>query len=92
MIYDTLKLSKALRDKAHFTPEQAEALGEAAEADIATKSDIMGLKANIQSVRREIVEAKAALLKWIITALGLQTVVIIVAIIGAIITIVRSVH
>jgi hypothetical protein len=38
------------------------------------------------------VEAKAELLKWIITALGLQTVVIIVAIIGAIITIVRSVH
>jgi hypothetical protein len=96
MIYDTLKLSKTLRDKAHFTPEQAEglaeALNDAAQSDLATKSDIMGLKANIQSVRREIVEAKAELLKWIITALGLQTVVIIVAIIGAIITIVRSVH
>jgi hypothetical protein len=40
MIYDTLKLSKSLRDKGHFTPEQAEGLaeapGEAAEADIAT--------------------------------------------------------
>jgi hypothetical protein len=85
MIYDTLKLSKSLRDKAHFTPEQAEglaeALGEAAEADIATKSDIMGLKADIQSVRREISEAKAELLKWIIGALVLQTVVIIVAIV-----------
>ena len=64
MIYDTLKLSKKLRDKAHFTAEQAEglteALNEAVQDNLASKSDIMGLKADIQSVRREISERSSA--------------------------------
>src|ERR1700730_4651225 len=97
MIYDTLKLSKSLRDKAHFTPEQAEglaeALNEAAQSDLATKTDTLGLKADIQSVRGEIQSvrgeisaAKVELLKWLIGAIGFQT----VAIIGAMIAIVRG--
>jgi hypothetical protein len=29
LLFDTLRLSRTLRDKGHFTPEQAEALAEA---------------------------------------------------------------
>jgi hypothetical protein len=64
MIYDTLKLSRSLRDKAHFTADQAEglaeALSEAAEGDIATKSDIMGLKAGIAELKAELLKFMAA--------------------------------
>jgi predicted nucleic acid-binding Zn-ribbon protein len=49
--FDTLKLATALREKAHFTPEQAEgitqALSDAFEERIATKDDISGLKHGI---------------------------------------------
>ena len=82
MIYDTLKLSKTLRDKG-FSSEQAEgiaeALNEATQSDLATKSDILSLKTDIA-------ELKAELLKWLIGAIGFQTVVII----GAMIAIMRG--
>ena len=46
--FDTLKLTKALGDKAPFTPEQAEgvaeALGEAFEEQSATKQDLILLE------------------------------------------------
>ena len=46
--FDTLKLARALREKAKFAPEQAEgvadALAEAFQAEIATKSDLRELE------------------------------------------------
>ncbi len=60
--FDTLKFAQTLRDKAKFTPEQAEGLSEAfaqASADqLATKSDIADLrtelKADIGDLRAEL--------------------------------------
>ncbi len=56
MIYDTLRLSKALR--ASFTPEQsdtlAQALSESTEDHVATKLDIAGLKTEIADLRAEL--------------------------------------
>jgi predicted amino acid-binding ACT domain protein len=50
--FDTLKFAQTLRDKAKFTPEQAEGLSEAfaqASADqLATKSDITGLRSDLK--------------------------------------------
>jgi hypothetical protein len=50
--FDTLKFAQTLRDKAKFTPEQAEGLSEAfaqASADqLATKADITGLRADLK--------------------------------------------
>ncbi len=44
MPFDTLKLARALREKAHFTPEQAEgvadALAGAFQDQVATKDDL----------------------------------------------------
>jgi hypothetical protein len=82
LLFDTLRLSRTLRDKGHFTPEQAEALaealGEAAQSDLATKADLAKLEAKIA-------EVKADILKWIVGAIGFQTVVIL----GALVSLVR---
>jgi hypothetical protein len=44
--FDTLKLARALREKAKFTPEQAEgaadAIAEAVQSDLATRTDVVG--------------------------------------------------
>jgi hypothetical protein len=49
--FDTLKLTKALREKAHFTPEQAEgiteAFGEAFYEQLATKQDLSLLEQHL---------------------------------------------
>jgi hypothetical protein len=122
LLFDTLRLSRILRDKGHFTSEQAEALaealGEASHGDLATKADLADLatKADLASVRTEIAELrtelkteiaelrsdlkteiaelkieiggiKIELLKWIIGAIGFQTVVVL----GALISLVRIV-
>jgi phage I-like protein len=110
LLFDTLRLSRTLRNKGHFTPEQAEALaealGEAAQGDLATKADLVAakselkteiaelrmelkteiadlrtdLKTEIADLRTEfktkIAGTKTDLLKWIIGAIGFQTVVI----------------
>ena len=51
--FDTLKFAQTLRDKAKFTPEQAEGLSEAfaqASADqLATKSDITDLRTDVKA-------------------------------------------
>ncbi|MGI8569913.1 MAG: hypothetical protein ACR2KT_13045 [Methylocella sp.] len=79
LLFDTLRLSRTLRDKGHFTPEQAEALaealGEAAQGDLATKADLAKLEAKIA-------EAKADILKWVVGAIGFQTVVILAALVS----------
>ena len=117
LLFDTLRLSRNLRDKGHFTPEQAEALaealGEAAHNDFATKADLAALKADlatkadlaalraelkadIAAVRAElanvraelkadIAEVKADILKWVVGAIGFQTVVML----GALVSLVR---
>ena len=63
MIYDTLKLSKALR--VSFTPEQsdtlAQAFSESTEDSVATKLDIAGLKVEIAELKVEIAELRAEL-------------------------------
>jgi predicted nucleic acid-binding Zn-ribbon protein len=122
LLFDTLRLSRTLRDKGHFTSEQAEALaealGEASQGDLATKADLAELRTEIAEVRTEIAELRAELkteiaelrtelkaeiaglrtelkaeiaavrtelLKWIIGAIGFQTVVIL----GALISIIK---
>ena len=106
LLFDTLRLSRILRDKGHFTAEQAEALaealGEASHGDLATKADLADLaaKADLAAVRTEIADLrtelkteiaelkieiggiKIELLKWIIGAIGFQTVVILAALIS----------
>jgi hypothetical protein len=60
ILFDTLRLSRTLRDKGHFTPEQAEtlaeALGEAQHGDLATKADLASLatKADITALETDI--------------------------------------
>jgi hypothetical protein len=120
LLFDTLRLSRTLRDKGHFTSEQAEALaealGEASHGDLAAKADLADLatkadladfatKTDLAAVRTEIAELrtelkseiaelkieiagiKIELLKWIIGAIGFQTVVIL----GALISLIRFV-
>ena len=84
LLFDTLRLSRTLRDKGHFTSEQAEALaealGEASHGDLATKADLAAVRTGIAELRTElkteIAGIKTELLKWIIGAMGFQTVVI----------------
>jgi hypothetical protein len=99
LLFDTVRLSRTLRDKGHFTPEQAEtlaeALGEAAHNDLATKADLAALKADLATkadlaalraeLIAEIAEVKADILKWVVGAIGFQTVVIL----GALVSLVR---
>ena len=97
LLFDTLRLSRTLRDKGHFTSEQAEALaealGEASQGDLATKADLAEVRTEIADVRNcnetelksEIAATKTDLLKWIIGAIGFQTVVIL----GALISLVK---
>jgi hypothetical protein len=62
LLFDTLRLSRTLRDKGHFTPEQAEtlaeALGEASHDDLAAKADLAALES---ALKRDIAEFKAGL-------------------------------
>ena len=138
-LFDTLRLSRTLRDKGHFTAEQAEALaealGEATQGDLATKADLAEIRTEIAklknelkteiadlrterkaevaeirteiadlrtelkseiaglrseqrtesaAVRAEIADTKTNLLKWVIGAIGFQTVLILGAVISMI--------
>ncbi len=100
LLFDTLRLSRTLLDKGHFTREQAEALaealGEASQGDLVTKADLAVVRTEIAGVRpeiaelktelkTEIAETKTDLLKCIIGAIGFQTVVIL----GALISLVK---
>jgi hypothetical protein len=92
LLFDTLRLSRILRDKGHFTSEQAEALaealGDASQGDLATKADLAAVRTVIAELKTElkteIAESKTDLLKWIIGAIGFQTVVILGALISLI--------
>jgi hypothetical protein len=73
----------------------AETLGEASHGDLATKADLAAaiaelkteLKTEIAELKAEIGETRIDLLKWIIGAIGFQTVVIL----GALISLIRTV-
>jgi hypothetical protein len=78
--FDTLRLARALREKAKFTPEQAEgladAMAEAMQGDIATKADIEGLKAAVDALKhstRADIEASSSATKADIVALSSAT-------------------
>jgi len=81
LLFDTLRLSRTLRDKGHFSSEQAEALAEAlaevSQGDLATKTDIAAL-------RTALAEMKADILKWVVGSIGFQTLLILGALIGLI--------
>ncbi len=127
VLFDTLRLSRTLRDKGHFTAEQAEtlaeALGEATHEDLATKADLLVLKSEISGLKAElkteiaevkteigivkaeianlatkselaelraelktdIAELRADILKWMVGAIGFQT----VATLGTVVALVR---
>jgi hypothetical protein len=97
ILFDTLRLSRTLRDKGHFTSEQAETLAEAlgvvTHDDLATKADLAALKSELKTdiaevrfeLKTDIAEAKADILKWVVGAIGFQTVVIL----GALVSLVR---
>ncbi|HEY8030905.1 MAG TPA: hypothetical protein VIF02_00645, partial [Methylocella sp.] len=57
ILFDTLRLSRTLRDKGHFTAEQAEtlaeALGEASQGDLVTKADFAELRTEIAEIKAE---------------------------------------
>ncbi|UHC16527.1 DUF1640 domain-containing protein [Methylobacterium currus] len=105
--FDILRFVRTLRDKAKMSPEQAEglaeAIAEAIQADLATKSDIESLKTDIETLKittrsdpREAelrleakVEAtKSDIFKWMIGSIGCQAVVIV----GAIVALSRITH
>jgi hypothetical protein len=81
ILFDTLRLSRTLRDKGHFTSEQAEALaealGDASHDNLATKADLASL-----ATKADLAEAKADILKWVVGAIGFQTVVILTALVS----------
>ena len=56
--FDTLRLARSLRDKAHFTAEQAEglpdAMSEALQGDFATKSDVLAVRSDIRPLKDDI--------------------------------------
>jgi hypothetical protein len=96
LLFDTLRLSRILRDKGHFTSEQAEALGEAlgeaSRGDLATKADLVAVRTEIAELKTElttgIAGTKIDLLKWIVVvALGFQTLLTL----GALISLIRIV-
>ncbi len=93
--FDTLKIVQTLRDKAHFSPEQAEglaeAMAEAMQGDLATKTDLTLLKAEIREtelrlqaqikdtegrLKVEIAASKTDFLKWMIGTIGFQTIIL----------------
>src|SRR5471032_117043 len=75
--FDTLKLARALRDKAHFSPEQAEgaadAIAEAVQTDLVTKPELRKAELRLEA---KIDAAKAEMIKWMFGTIGFQTIII----------------
>jgi chromosome segregation ATPase len=65
VLFDTLRLSRTLRDKGRFTSEQAEtlaeALGSATQEDLATKTDVVALRSEIAAVKADVTIVKAGI-------------------------------
>lgn len=81
--FDTLRLARALRDKAKFTPEQAEgaadAIAEAVQSDLSTKGDLREMELRLEG---EIASAKSEIIKWMFGTVGFQTLLIIGALVA----------
>lgn len=80
--FDTLRFVRALREKAKLPPEQAEgladAMSEALQGDLVTKSDL----------RAELAETRSEVIRWIAGLIGFQT----LAILGAVLAFVKVLH
>jgi len=90
LLFDTLRLSRTLRHKGHFMPEQAETLaeasGEAQHGELATKADLAVLEARLETkLESEIGKMKDDLHRCIVGAIGFQTIVVL----GTLVTLVR---
>ena len=84
---DTLEVAKELR-AAGFTDDQAAAVTRVVRrvqdvdvSSITTRTDLAVLRADLE---KSLAETKAEILKWMVSTIGLQTVVIIGAVIGLI--------
>jgi len=79
--FDTLKFSRALRDKAKLTTEQAEAfadaLSEALHDDLSTKTDLKEAEFRLES---KVEASKTEILKWMFGTIGFQTLIILAAV------------
>ncbi|WP_342166956.1 hypothetical protein [Methylobacterium sp. SD21] len=80
--FDTLRFVRALREKAKLPPEQAEgladAMSEALQGDLVTKSDL----------RAELAETRSEIIRWVAGLIGFQT----LAILGAVLAFVKVLH
>lgn len=97
--FDALRFARALRKTAKLSPEQAEGLADALvdafDGNIATKADIRDVQADIQVVRSDIealkgatASAKVETKRWLVGAIGFQT----LAVPGAVIALTRTPH
>lgn len=92
--FDTLKFARALREKAKLSPEQAEGLADAMvevlDGNLATKADVREVRGDIEALkiqtRADIEALRSEMIKWMFGTVGLQTIVIL----GAVITLARS--
>jgi len=86
--FDTLKFPQTLRDKANFSPAQAEGISEAFSAAItgqlATRTDLANLatKDDISRLDSKIEVLRSETGKWIVGAVGFQTLVTVGAVFG----------
>jgi hypothetical protein len=96
--FDTLKFAQSLRDKVNFSPTQAEGISQAfSEAiagqlvtrsdgmNLATKDDISSLKDQLKRLDGKIESSKSETLRWIVGAIGFQT----IAVVGTVFALVR---
>ena len=85
--FDTLKFAQNLRDKANFSPSQAEGISQAfSEAiagqlatrddliNLATKDDVSAVKDELKRLEGKIEASKSETLRWIAGAIGFQTI------------------
>jgi hypothetical protein len=94
--FDTLRFVRTLREKAKMSPEQAEgladAVAEAVQSDLATKTDIATVRADIEALRltarADLAETKADIIKWVVGSIGFQALVIV----GAVVALARGLH
>ena len=80
--FDTLRFVRTLREKMKLPSEQAEgladAMAEALQGDLVTKSDL----------RAELAETRSEIIRWVAGLIGFQT----LAILGAVLAFVRVLH
>ncbi|MCJ2057468.1 CCDC90 family protein [Methylobacterium sp. J-048] len=94
--FDTLRFVRTLRDKAKMSSEQAEgladAIAEAIQNDLATKTDIAAVRTDIEALRlanrADLADTKAELIKWMIGTIGFQALVIV----GGLVALARGLH